>query len=343
MTHKETFSRKDFINVSGAGLLGLMGTQFKSFRNLSPQLQGRVIYDRITLFNKPSLDSQEKRLKWKDDVIPITQVTIGDREPSHNRIWYKIGNQGFAHSGGVQPVQTSLNPVVEDLPDYGALAEVSVPFTDALWEPGATYRVAYRLYYETTHWVKDVTYADDGTAYYQILEDKWDWEYFVPARHLRIIPHRELTMISPHVPSYAKRIEVYTEKQMVVAFEWDKPVYMVKASTGSKFSTGVYSTPAGRHITNYKRPSRHMARGNLAHNGYDLPGVPWVINITDDGIALHGTYWHNDFGQPRSHGCINLPSKAAKWFYRWTLPYVPPHEKMMYDKAGTSVNVISGT
>jgi hypothetical protein len=39
-----------------------------------------------------------------------------------------------------------------------------------------------------------------------------------------------------------------------------------------------------------------------------------------DGIAVHGTYWHNDFGHPRSHGCVNVSIDAAKWIYRWTTP-----------------------
>jgi hypothetical protein len=340
MTDHKNLTRRDFLNISGAGLLGLWSSTLKTWGRSQFQQQGRVIYDRISLYEKPSLESKETRLQWKDTILPITRVIIGDEEPSHNRIWYQIGHQGYAHSGGIQPVQTSLNPVEEDLPSEGALAEVTVPFTDALWEPGARYRVAYRFYYETTHWVKDVYYTDAGVAYYHILEDKWDLEYFVPAKHMRIVPHHELSLISPHVPSYAKRIEVRTDKQMVIAFEWNEPVYMVKAATGAHFSTGRYITPPGRHITNYKRPSRHMAAGNLAYNGYDLPGVPWISYITEDGIAFHGTYWHNDFGKARSHGCINLPSKAAKWFYRWTLPYVPPDQKLVYDHTGTAVDVL---
>ena len=340
MAKDNSFSRRDFLNLSAIGMLGWMKSDLKSLQGFFEQQQGRVIYDKISIHREPSFDSPELQLQWKDAVMPLKQATVGAPQPTHNRVWYRVGAHGYAHSGGIQPVRTLLNPVIEDLPARGALAEVTVPYTDALWEPGAKYRVAYRFYYETTHWVKDVRYTDGGEAYYHILEDKWDLEYFVPARHLRIIPHKELTMISPYVPGYAKRIEVRTDTQMVIAFEWNQPVYMVKASTGADFSTGKYITPPGRHITNYKRPSRHMAAGNLALNGYDLPGVPWISYITENGIALHGTYWHNDFGKPRSHGCINLPSKAAKWFYRWTLPHVPPHKEKVYDHTGTAVDVV---
>jgi hypothetical protein len=303
--------------------------------------QGRVIYENLGIYERPSFDSRLVKLYWQDAVVPITQVRVGDQEPAHNRIWYRIGHEGYAHSGGMQPVRTRTNPVAADLPPEGALAEVTVPYTDALWNPGARYHVAYRFYYQTTHWVARVVQTRDGTPYYHILEDKWELDYYVPAAHLRVIPPEELSLTSPDVPQYAKRIEVRTDLQVVIAYEWNEPVFMVKAATGADFSTGKYITPPGRHLTNYKRPSRHMAAGNLAYNGYDLPGVPWISYITESGIAIHGTYWHNDFGKARSHGCINLPSQASQWIYRWTHPVVPPDKQSIYHKSGTIVDVIS--
>ena len=94
-------------------------------------------------------------------------------------------------------------------------------------------------------------------------------------------------------------------------------------------------------MTNRKRPSRHMAGGDLAAaDGFDLPGVPWVSYINGRGVALHGTYWHNDYGRPRSHGCINLTPEAAKWIYRWTIPAVPPAEGLVWEDHGTRVVVV---
>ena len=228
-----------------------------------------------------------------------------------------------------------------EFPEYGLLAEVTVPYTDALWNPGERYHVAYRFYYETTHWIKELVNGPDGIPYYHILEDKWELSYYVPAAHLRVIPESELSLISPDVPSWEKRIVVNTDNQTVAAYEYDKPVYMTRTSTGGNFKIdGSFETPRGNHITNHKRPSRHMAAGNLALNGYDLPGVPWIIYITESGIAFHGTYWHNDFGLARSHGCINLPSKASKWLYRWTLPQVPYHQQSTYSVYGTHVDIV---
>ena len=97
-------------------------------------------------------------------------------------------------------------------------------------------------------------------------------------------------------------------------------------STGGRRLSGTYTTPVGNFITYHKRPTRHMANGDIASNGFDFPGVPWVLYITEGGISFHGTYWHNDYGIPHSHGCINMTPQAAKWLYRWTMPTVPPEK-----------------
>ena len=336
---RRDFTRRDFLNLSGLGLVSLVGRQLNPVPNIYAGHQGRVISETISTYREPTYDSEKIRLHWKDEVFPITFVALGQGEPSHNRIWYQVGSEGYVHSNGIQPVRTETNPIVTEIPLEGLLAEVTVPYTDALWSPGERYHVAYRFYYETTHWVKEVVNGPDGIPYYHILEDKWDLSYYVPAAHLRVIPESELSLLSPAVPSWEKRIEVNTSTQIVTAFEYNQPVYMVKASTGGDFKVGQYATPPGQHITNHKRPSRHMAAGNLAYNGYDLPGVPWIMYITESGIALHGTYWHNDFGLARSHGCINLPSKASKWLYRWTLPQVPYHQQSTYTVFGTHVDI----
>ncbi len=82
-----------------------------------------------------------------------------------------------------------------------------------------------------------------------------------------------------------------------------------------------------------------MATGDIASNGFDLPGVPWVLYITKSGISFHGTYWHNDYGRPHSHGCINMTPQAAKWLYRWTIPMVPPEKPVVSGYVGTKVQI----
>jgi len=328
------------LKLSSLGLASLfVSPKFRLQSKLTNQ-QGRVIYDSIHTYDIPSFSGNITRQYWTDTIIPITEATIGDGEPDYNRVWYRIGDFGYAHSGGVQPVKTIPQNPVADIPEGGQLAEISVPYTDARWEPDLNRAAIYRFYYETTHWVTGLVYDEHSKPWYRILDDKWDLTFYTQAPHLRLIPDTELQTISPHVPEKAKRIEVRTSDQIVVAYEWDRPVFMTRTATGAEFSNGRFYTPAGRHYTFHKRPSRHMAAGNLAHNGYDLPGVPWICYINEKGVAFHGTYWHNDYGRPRSHGCINLTPQAAKWIYRWTLPVVPAHEQRTYELfGGTQVDV----
>ena len=233
---------------------------------LPPGQQARVLESSINVYNSPSFSASLVKIYWKDDVLPITNVTLGDDKPAHNRIWYRVGEEGYAHSGTLQPVRTIINSPVTEIPEGGILAEVTVPYTDAHWKPGKEHEVAYRCYYATTYWVIGLVYDSIGMPWYRILEDKWEFLFYAPAQHLRILTPDELTPLSPHVSLDAKRLEVRTEDQIVVAYEKERMVFVTRTATGAKFSNGDFSTPAGRHITYHKRPSRHMAAGNLALN-----------------------------------------------------------------------------
>ena len=78
----------------------------------------------------------------------------------------------------------------------------------------------------------------------------------------------------------------------------------------------------------YKRHTRRMAGGSGEHR-YDLPGVAFPVYFTRSAVAIHGTYWHNDFCRPHSHGCVNVTNQAAQWIFRWTDPVVPYGEYKM--------------
>ena len=102
----------------------------------------------------------------------------------------------------------------------------------------------------------------------------------------------------------------------------------VKEITGGK---GVpTTTPTGKYTILDKVPAKHMGysyfgqqtTGNVLADvdNYVLPGVPWTSFFTPLGHAFHGTYWHENFGSPMSHGCINMRSNEANWIFRWTKP-----------------------
>jgi lipoprotein-anchoring transpeptidase ErfK/SrfK len=335
-------SRRDFLKLAGYGTLGLSLPDFSPNRftkSFEAGLQGRITEKSLWMYDEPSTKSKRIEMYWRDLIIPLTGAAISEDEEAYNRVWYEVDGKGFLYSGGVQPVSTLLNDPVSDVPASGLLGEVSVPFTDAHEEPDADTQVAHRLYYETVHWIIDSVVGADGQAWYRLLDDKLNLYYYIPARHMRLIPEAELAPISPNVPDSEKLIEVNLTHQLVLAYEASRLVFAARVATGSKYLSGRWSTPIGQFITYYKRPTRHMAAGDIASNGFDLPGVPWVLYITRSGISLHGTYWHNDYGHPRSHGCINLTPQAAKWLFRWTTPAVEPGKQFAYEFFGTTVQI----
>ena len=303
--------------------------------------QGRVTQRVVWLYDQPSFSAKHVQMYWRDSVIDITGVVISQDAGDYNRIWYEIGEEGYTYSGAIQPVNTLLNTPVTQVPSSGMLGEVSVPFTDGHEQPDPASRANYRMYYATVHWILSAHNSSaDGKTWYQILDDKWNRRYFVPGEHLRLVTDDELAPLSPDVPASQKKIEVRLDEQLVLGYENDQPVFATRASTGAMFSSGGYTTPTGSFMTFHKRPTRHMANGDITASGFDLPGVPWVMYFSDSGLSLHGTYWHNDFGHPKSHGCVNLSMEAAKWLYRWTSPVVPPHSQFAYQRTGTALEIV---
>jgi lipoprotein-anchoring transpeptidase ErfK/SrfK len=338
------FTRREFLKLGSASFLGMLAATYVKPLSVAAQpaampSMGRIVSNVVDMHPSPSLESKVIKTLWKDIVLPITNVAVGTGEPVHNRIWYELNHEGYVHSGSVQPVTILLNQPLESIPENGALAEISVPFTDACWNPRFPKLTAYRLYYETTQWITAVKKDDQGSVWYEILEDFYQFRYYVNAAHLRTITSDEVSPLSPSVPGREKKLEVHLNDQTVIAYEYGKPVQMFRCAAGiTRWNESL--TPVGKFTTDYKRPSRHMINGShAAANTYDLPGVPWVSFIDENGISFHGTYWHNDFGRPRSHGCINLPSSAAKWVYRWTTPSVPYGDQKVFKREGTLVEI----
>ncbi|MDZ8030861.1 MULTISPECIES: L,D-transpeptidase [unclassified Nostoc] len=107
--------------------------------------------------------------------------------------------------------------------------------------------------------------------------------------------------------SQPRWIEIDLSEQRLRAWEGHKLVYSYRIS-GGKRST---PTPIGRFRINSKYRT-HRMRGR----GYNIPDVPYTMYFYR-GYAIHGAYWHNRFGTPVSHGCVNLPVKQARNLYNW--------------------------
>ncbi|GAB4426207.1 MAG: hypothetical protein Kow0031_05960 [Anaerolineae bacterium] len=110
-----------------------------------------------------------------------------------------------------------------------------------------------------------------------------------------------------------KWIEVDVTRQIVVAWEGNTPVMAFLSSTGLPGTPTVLG-----HYNIYWKLESTLMTGP----GYYLPDVPYTMYFYG-GYALHGAYWHDSFGQPMSHGCVNLRNDNAKKLFEWAGPVVP--------------------
>lgn len=124
----------------------------------------------------------------------------------------------------------------------------------------------------------------------------------------------------PGVAEGERWIYVNLTSQTLVAFEGDTPVFETRVSSGLP----QWPTVTGQYRTYMKYESQTM-NGYLLGYDYYLPDVPYVMYFFED-YAIHGTYWHSNFGTPMSHGCVNVSTPDAQWLFEWAA-------------VGTTVNV----
>jgi hypothetical protein len=117
----------------------------------------------------------------------------------------------------------------------------------------------------------------------------------------------------PADPNGEKWVMINITLQYLWAYQGDQVLWQGFVSTG----TAKFATPPGSYRVLSKLESQTM-EGVLGGEYYNVPDVPDVLYFTDRGHALHGTYWHNNFGTPMSHGCVNLPMDVADWMYQWS-------------------------
>jgi len=116
---------------------------------------------------------------------------------------------------------------------------------------------------------------------------------------------------APPAPTTGKWIDIDIGDQRITAYQGATPLKSVLVSTGVAW----HPTPIGHYAIYLKIAAQTMSGGSGA-DYYNLPGVPWVMYFAGAN-AIHGTYWHHNFGHPMSHGCVNLTIEDAKWFYDW--------------------------
>lgn len=332
-------TRREFLKLSSAtAILPLLSGAFrfasKAVFDPAPASFGRIttgIRQAVRATASPKGDF----VAWKvyDDVIPLYATTIGDALWPSNAIWYETDG-GFIHSAFVQPVEnTPTSDILTTIEAPGIWTQVCVPIAVTRSSPAAQWP-GRKIYYGSVYRAVGATIGPNSDWWYQLQEGiAYRPGPFVPASSMRHIPSAELDPISLGVAD--KRIEVDLKQQQLTAFEGDNAVFTTRVASGY----GGHFTPRGEHFVIRKQHTAYMIGGE-GSDAYDLPGVSFPVYFTYSGVATHGTYWHNDFGRPRSHGCVNVTNQAAEWLFRWTEPALPYAEYSMSVKWGEGTQIV---
>ncbi|MEA3339154.1 MAG: L,D-transpeptidase family protein [Chloroflexota bacterium] len=324
-------TRREFLKLGGGALAGVASLPLPPRDRIAREegRLGRITDWSVRVRAEPDHSAPTVRYQRRDDIVTYFEEVEAEGLNPHNPIWFRVIG-GYVYSSYVQPVEIYLNAPLQHIPHTGLWGEISIPYTNARHAPAPdAYRV-YRLRYSSVYRIAEAVWGADHKLWYRLYESQSPTaRRYVPAEHVRPIHPQDMEPISPHVR--AKRIEILLADQLLVAFENNRPVFETRISGGTG---GSRSTPTGHHHIIFKAPSRHMVGDT-----YNLPGVPFDTYFWG-AVAIHGAYWHNDFGRPRSHGCVNVLSEAAKWIFRWTKPTAPYEDVgLRVQEGGTPVIV----
>ncbi len=362
-------SRRSFLKMAalGVGSLALRPRWLDVLRPLAqtdfPQAEhlGRVAVGMVELKSRPDQDSETVGSLYEDAVVACLREVVGRKPYYINQRWVET-SQGFIYGPYLQPVRNMPNQPVSELRQtnigVGLWVEVTVPYVDIalVREPSSHSWLSSkieeglppRLYYGQTFWVDQIRQNEGGQIQYRVNPNFYGGVDMVwaAAEAFRPVPPEEFAPISPEIEN--KRIVVDVNRQQLSCYENDREIYFCRVSTGAKFDASgnpvdKWSTPVGKHKISRKYVALQMSGGTTGA-GYDLPGIGWVCIFVTGGVAVHSTFWHNDYGVPRSHGCVNVRPEDAKWIFRWTAPHVS-YETGMVDisltgEASTIVEVI---
>lgn len=356
----QNISRRDFLKLASVGLGALAFNPYwtHNFEYFSapkrlPQFPaseiiGRVVENGIDLRNQPTNDESLNTSIAKlnaDTLVEWGRQVVGKVAGGLTNQRYVETPQGYIYASVLQPTRNLPNTPITEMPagQPGFWAEVTVPYVELAHEgtvqsPWLKSNIEYnfppRLYYGQVVWIDQIR-TSNGFVEYRWNEDANGHGYgygaygeffWADGAGLKVLTDEDVAPISPDVDPNDKRIEANLDYQTLSCYEGNTEVYFCRISSGISYdATGQLSeklaTPVGNLQTHWKIISLNMTAGT-SQAGYSTPAVPWDTVISGDGVAIHGAFWHNAFGERRSHGCINVSPEDAKWIFRWTTPYV---------------------
>lgn len=343
-------SRRTFLRASFVTLGNLAATPLKRVFALGQNSRlGRVNVGMTELKKLPDPDSPTLGQVYEDTIVPWLREVVGRRPFRFNQRWVETP-EGYIWAPYLQPVKNAINTPVGSLPQSslgpGMWAEVSVPYVDVILDnpparsPWLQNTQRPRLYYSQVFWIDQVKTDDQGKVWYRVNERYGFGDLlWADAEGFRPLTKEEVEPINPQAEG--KRVVVNTDRQTLTCYEGKREVYFTQVSTGMKYNfegqrVETWETPNGTRPIWRKLISVHMTGGTTG-GGYDLAGVSWTTLFEGNGVAIHSTFWHNNFGEAMSQGCVNCRPEDAKWVFRWTLPVVA------YDPGDLTIGMPGGT
>jgi len=356
----QNLSRRDFLKIAGLGLGALAFNPYRwpHFEYVAtpkrlPQFPGseiigRVLEPGIDLRSRPTNDESQNTSIAKmaaDTLVEWGRQVVGNVIGGLSNQRYVETPQGYIYSSVLQPTRNLPNTPLTEIPagQPGFWAEVTVPYVELAHEgvvasPWMQDHIAYnfppRLYYGQVVWIDRIR-TENGFVEYRWNEDvphgygygAYGEFFWGDGAGFKVLTDADVAPINPEIDPNEKRIDANLDYQTLSCYEGNTEVYFCRIASGLGYdpSTGQASdklaTPVGNLLTHWKIMSLNMTAGTF-QSGYSTPAVPWSTMVSGDGVAIHGAFWHNAFGERRSHGCINVTPEDAKWIFRWTTPYV---------------------
>jgi hypothetical protein len=354
-------SRRDFLKLTASGVGTIALRPFSGLGRLQfPDAEklGRITVGKMDLKARPNENSQTLGALYEDAIIPWLREVIGPHPGRINQRWIETPD-GYIWGGYVQPVYNKPNTPVTTLPasslGQGMWVEVTVPYAELILDnpparaPWLKYQASInlpaRFYYSQVIWADQIRTDENGQVWYRLNEKYGSGDIFWGrAEAFRPLTAEEVAPINPEVED--KRIEVKLWYQTLSCYEGNKEVYFARISSGARFNADgipvdAWSTPIGESPIWRKAVSLPLSGGS-ASAGWSLPAVGWVSLFVGTGVAIHSTFWHNNYGERSSRGCVNASPDAAKWIFRWCNPTVPyePGDVTVEWPGGTKVLVV---
>lgn len=360
-----SLTRRDFLKLVG-GAAGFMALRPFSRVLPLPDFPAGETLGRLTatldMVSAPRVDYPSIGKLYPDTIVPWLREVVAQTRDTNviNQRWVETP-QGYLYAPYVQPVKNKPNEPLAELPagQAGFWAEVTVPYVDftlenaepsSPWLKNAKeWSLPMRLYYSQVMWVDQIKTSEvTGNLVYRINERYGSYGdmFWAEGAAFRPLTADDVAPITPDVDPAQKTIVANLTYQTLACMEGQTEVYFCRMSSGKKQDargnvTDTWSTPLGDgHRTWRKSISIHMAGGTV-DAGYDTPGVAWCTFFSGSGVAIHSTFWHNNYGTARSHGCLNVRPEDAQWIFRWSTPAVglEPGDITVGMPGGTQVNV----